>query len=108
MVFFFNCAATTEIFALTLHVALPIGAHGRTTEGAGLGAGAGATAAGSGTLSTPSDPTLPPCAMTVDFVTGSSESRSEEHTSELQSQYNLVCRLLLDITKNLAAWALAR
>src|SRR5256885_13264407 len=31
---------------------------------------------------------------------GSSESRSEEHTSELQSPCNLVCRLLLEKKKN--------
>src|SRR2546427_2661943 len=32
-------------------------------------------------------------------VTGLSELRSEEHTSELQSQSNLVCRLLLEKKK---------
>src|SRR2546427_5679551 len=33
------------------------------------------------------------------FLDGKSESRSEEHTSELQSQSNLVCRLLLEKKK---------
>src|SRR3989475_7852507 len=35
-------------------------------------------------------------------VTGSLLARSEEHTSELQSQSNLVCRLLLEKKKKLA------
>src|SRR2546430_5067592 len=34
--------------------------------------------------------------------------RSEEHTSELQSQSNLVCRLLLEKKKNLSVWTIAR
>src|SRR5260370_14102019 len=32
------------------------------------------------------------------------EERSEEHTSELQSHLNLVCRLLLEKKKNDAQW----
>src|SRR2546430_3716500 len=36
--------------------------------------------------------------------TGSSPSRSEEHTSELQSQSNLVCRLLLEKKKYNLKW----
>src|SRR5688572_33111030 len=35
----------------------------------------------------------------VNITTGANESRSEEHTSELQSQSNLVCRLLLEKKK---------
>src|SRR2546427_3525880 len=35
------------------------------------------------------------------------DERSEEHTSELQSQSNLVCRLLLEKKKKLTAWATA-
>src|SRR5688572_30955718 len=37
---------------------------------------------------------------TAEVATGPSPSRSEEHTSELQSQSNLVCRLLLEKKKN--------
>src|SRR3989442_12011703 len=69
--FFFNDTATTEIYTLSLHDALPIsGASGvtlaRTLENGGtvLWTGAG--------------------------------GRSEEHTSELQSRPHLVCRLLLE------------
>src|SRR2546430_7572459 len=77
MLFFFNDTATTEIYTLSLHDALPISRTravgcGRALPGApGLGAG------------------LPRAA-------GLRRGRSEEHTSELQSQSNLVCRLLLE------------
>src|SRR6516165_12519200 len=68
--FFFNDTATTEIYTLSLHDALPIccGLAGRRPE-VGCRAGRRRTA------------------------------RSEEHTSELQSQSNLVCRLLLEKKK---------
>src|SRR5688572_31103340 len=85
--FFFNDTATTEIYTLSLHDALPIcgalehvalvlqqlaGAlQRRCHDRAHLG---------------------------VDRVAGG--LRSEEHTSELQSQSNLVCRLLLEKKKN--------
>src|SRR5579859_8304336 len=67
-VFFFNDTATTEIYTLSLHDALPIwpGWHRRH-----------------------SNPTR--CRRRV--------GRSEEHTSELQSQSNIVCRLLLEKKK---------
>src|SRR2546430_12416364 len=46
----------------------------------------------------------PPCHRTAACATGSGRRvaarRSEEHTSELQSQSNLVCRLLLEKKKN--------
>src|SRR6266568_9543246 len=66
-VFFFNDTATTEIYTLSLHDALPI-------------------SAGSG----PSRSTERPAAHAR-----GGPRRSEEHTSELQSQFHLVCRLLL-------------
>src|SRR5258705_8119763 len=73
--FFFNDTATTEIYTLSLHDALPISLAAATTsrdlldriqatfpvQGAGIGS-----------------------------------ARSEEHTSELQSLRHLVCRLLLE------------
>src|SRR3989338_10137992 len=66
--FFFNDTATTEIYPLSLHDALPI----------------------SSSVPNP-----------LDLVVGSHTTRSivfrsEEHTSELQSQFHLVCRLLLE------------
>src|SRR5271165_7672465 len=67
--FFFNDTATTEIYTLSLHDALPISRKTRLAKNRG------------GVTSTP-----PFC-------------RSEEHTSELQSRENLVCRLLLEKKK---------
>src|SRR2546430_13124421 len=75
--FFFNDTATTEIYTLSLHDALPIYLiqDGGTALKYGIGVGrVGFTWAG----------------MT------SVVARSAEHTSELQSPPNLVCRLLLE------------
>src|SRR5438552_8575663 len=66
--FFFNDTATTEIYTLSLHDALPIWRRRRRG------------------LSGPSPPAPP---------WGRASARSEEHTSELQSPDHLVCRLLL-------------
>src|SRR2546427_11719959 len=76
--FFFNDTATTEIYTLSLHDALPI------SPGVPR----------SSTWSGRPPPTGP----------GTSRWRSEEHTSELQSQSNLVCRLLLE-KKKTCGWA---
>src|ERR1039457_3427227 len=66
-VFFFNDTATTEIYTLSLHDALPI-------------------------CETPRQPFLSArCTCPATWPL-----RSEEHTSELQSPCNLVCRLLLE------------
>src|SRR5256885_5617136 len=74
--FFFNDTATTEIYTLSLHDALPISST---------------------------------CAVNVALPFASTGSRisqagaglrSEEHTSELQSPCNLVCRLLLEKKKS--------
>src|SRR2546430_4592797 len=78
--FFFNDTATTEIYTLSLHDALPISISGAPNERAMLVALA----------SQPSGWAIMPAAPWI------SGSRSEEHTSELQSQSNLVCRLLLE------------
>src|SRR2546427_12993463 len=75
--FFFNDTATTEIYTLSLHDALPISM-----------ATADPMRNVSPTLTAPSSNPV-----VVKF------SRSEEHTSELQSQSNLVCRLLLEKKK---------
>src|SRR5437016_8079998 len=80
--FFFNDTATTEIYTLSLHDALPISM---------MPTAAAAFIAVSSCTSPRSRPATTP---------RSSRSRSEEHTSELQSLTNLVCRLLLE-KKNL-------
>src|SRR2546427_7578069 len=76
--FFFNDTATTEIYTLSLHDALPILAFRAQTRLDGLGRGHAG-----GEL----------------FEVEAVAARSEEHTSELQSQSNLVCRLLLEKKK---------
>src|SRR6266702_8761567 len=67
--FFFNDTATTEIYTLSLHDALPI------------------------CRCAPRPSPLP------NWGPGTRTSRSEEHTSELQSRGHLVCRLLLEKKK---------
>src|SRR5258708_31542829 len=74
--FFFNDTATTEIYTLSLHDALPISSVTGSCSCSGLETVAMAT------ISTPRS--------------GAPGSRSEEHTSELQSPDHLVCRLLLE------------
>src|SRR5574343_360844 len=68
--FFFNDTATTEIYTLSLHDALPI-----------------------------SPTKLPNCPSQPAPKPGQVPPRSEEHTSELQSHHDLVCRLLLEKKK---------
>src|SRR3712207_7136054 len=87
-VFFFNDTATTEIYTLSLHDALPISPVWPPAVGPpeGLaervrGLPEPPLAAGSGALR---------------FRQELAGSRSEEHTSELQSRQYLVCRLLLE------------
>src|SRR3712207_7650618 len=79
--FFFNDTATTEIYTLSLHDALPISEFA-------LPAGW----SGECTFSEPGTYTFN-CSTHPVEMTG---SRSEEHTSELQSRQYLVCRLLLE------------
>src|SRR3712207_7379800 len=78
-VFFFNDTATTEIYTLSLHDALPISPvgdpHARSNRGLVH--------------------VEPGASLDDPFHI----SRSEEHTSELQSRQYLVCRLLLEKKK---------
>src|SRR2546430_12812936 len=93
--FFFNDTATTEIYTLSLHDALPISADGSAPCMFDC-----STAVHGRNWRTPR---TPPCtAGSHRFSVGESSQpdgslgpRSEEHTSELQSQSNIVCRLLL-------------
>src|SRR5258708_40009467 len=71
--FFFNDTATTEIYTLSLHDALPICFFNRNRR-------------------SPSNGVLHALAFAA-------APRSEEHTSELQSPDHLVCRLLLEKKK---------
>src|SRR5260370_41141890 len=77
LVFFFNDTATTEIYTLSLHDALPI--SGGVTNAV--------TKSGTNELH----------GSGFYYIR---DTRSEEHTSELQSHLNLVCRLLLEKKKH--------
>src|SRR3989442_6626887 len=81
--FFFNDTATTEIYTLSLHDALPICARGRDRSTGRRRPRATARRHRSSW-----------CRR------DRSSRRSEEHTSELQSRPHLVCRLLLEKKKN--------
>src|SRR5260370_19550306 len=83
-IFFFNDTATTEIYTLSLHDALPIWTR---------------TSCSSRTRSRRIRPFESSPSSTRAFSSHrrhANSSRSEEHTSELQSHLNLVCRLLLE------------
>src|SRR5574343_1980058 len=71
--FFFNDTATTEIYTLSLHDALPISSNFK-------------------------------CCLPLDLANAIeytlNQKRSEEHTSELQSHHDIVCRLLLEKKKS--------
>src|SRR2546430_10701985 len=95
MLFFFNDTATTEIYTLSLHDALPISvddAGERLDEGSDRrrerlgdrihGGRRGLRESGERAVGERTE-----------------GERSEEHTSELQSQSNLACRLLLEKQK---------
>src|SRR2546430_10853120 len=95
--FFFNDTATTEIYTLSLHDALPI--SNAYPDRAASSASRRATAPlrmNSSDSCTSRSRRSTRCRS----PTSSSSRRSEEHTSELQSQSNLVCRLLLEKKKH--------
>src|SRR5689334_24153382 len=86
--FFFNDTATTEIYTLSLHDALPISRVPANLDGALR------VAEEVRVVSLfPDEHEMRRCHELGD------EARSEEHTSELQSQFHLVCRLLLEKKK---------
>src|SRR3712207_8496842 len=94
MVFFFlNDTATTEIYTLSLHDALPISCLPPPSPAA----------------SAPRPPPRrvlwwPPMYTEYPNRRSSPSRRSEEHTSELQSRQYLVCRLLLEKKKRSLAF----
>src|SRR5687768_18197590 len=78
--------AYTDVFALSLHDALPI-----STSSSSPGPGP--------VRPTPSAPSSRACSRPSPTAATSCSTRSEEHTSELQSRLHLVCRLLLEKKK---------
>src|SRR5439155_25091131 len=100
--FFSNTPATTQLYTLSLHDALPISERsGRTrVEHPAVPLAPESHPCGCGTL----DDTMPaPGELTFAVPRGAKQPprhlRSEEHTSELQSRGHLVCRLLLEKKK---------
>src|SRR3712207_9545508 len=92
--FFFNDTATTEIYTLSLHDALPISTLGlwrRDAEGGCMAE----RLVGRG----PYRQTGPEPVGEGSETGRAAPERSEEHTSELQSRQYLVCRLLLEKKK---------
>src|SRR2546429_5937144 len=83
LVFFFNDTATTEIYTLSLHDALPI-CHTHHAQRA------------------PDRSGPAPGGRDARRLRAHRRQRSEEHTSELQSRLHLVCRLLLEKKKVVA------
>src|SRR2546422_4186805 len=88
--FFFNDTATTEIYTLSLHDALPILAEFGFTDQRDLDL-----------IREDVRFTLPPELATIAPAPRQFRRRSEEHTSELQSRLHLVCRLLLEKKKRI-------
>src|SRR5260370_13965498 len=90
--FFFNDTATTEIYTLSLHDALPIfAANGDRKLGADPG--------GQRRYRSTGMDRKPDARQTHLACDPFQYFRSEEHTSEFQSHLNLVCRLLLEKKK---------
>src|SRR2546422_7589364 len=87
--FFFNDTATTEIYTLSLHDALPISRGTAVLDGV--------PARHRARHATPQDVQV---ARQRHRSARRRAARSEEHTSELQSRLHLVCRLLLEKKKN--------
>src|SRR5437868_12393388 len=76
LLFFFNDTATTEIYTLSLHDALPISSETSARDA------------------------RPSPQKAFELSPDRACPRSEEHTSELQSRFDLVCRLLLEKKNN--------
>src|SRR3712207_7301035 len=95
--FFFNDTATTEIYTLSLHDALPISTGKDPAVFEAAEALSGELVAAGLTVLYDDRPKVSPGVKFKD-----AELRSEEHTSELQSRQYLVCRLLLEKKKTQA------
>src|SRR5438067_10096717 len=83
---FLNHPAPNQLYSLSLHDALPISRHAR----------AACLCRGRVDRKHPAGE----AGLRVDKSAGEADLRSEEHTSELQSRFDLVCRLLLEKKKN--------
>src|SRR2546429_3789318 len=92
--FFFNDTATTEIYTLSLHDALPISPTLCSRQNGDPWPPGGTEFHGERRLEN-----LFEQFALINACRGTNANRSEEHTSELQSRLHLVCRLLLEKKK---------
>src|SRR5207253_10917690 len=99
--FFCTAPAPTQIYTLSLHDALPISSPlcGSPRRRRRYSVGVNPTCALKARLNGPIDPNPVSRAMVRIGTSDWPGSRSEEHTSELQSRGHLVCRLLLEKKK---------
>src|SRR5690606_41362279 len=88
--FFFVAPAPTALYTLSLHDALPISSRRRPRS---------SSAGRWHRCRPPMDPPGTRMGRRLGRCRGETHTRSEEHTSELQSRENLVCRLLLEKKK---------
>src|SRR5438105_11216994 len=87
---FFDAAPTTESYSLSLHDALPISTSSPCSSPSGA---RGISSRSRAQCTRSSSPAIRTCSAR-------SFARSEEHTSELQSRVDIVCRLLLEKKKD--------
>src|SRR5438874_8361446 len=101
--FLFNTTATSVIYTLSLHDALPIysslGDYDFVANTSGDGPGASSVRA----FLNPASSSQRLISLKENVIKRWLEERSEEHTSELQSRRDVVCRLLLEKKKRESA-----
>src|SRR3712207_8115040 len=98
--FFFNDTATTEIYTLSLHDALPISAHRARSSLRHRSLQNGRQRSSTGRTQHSTHSWASPIRTIITLnARNPATGRSEEHTSELQSRQYLVCRLLLEKKK---------
>src|SRR3712207_7871959 len=98
LLFFFNDTATTEIYTLSLHDALPISVVTYVNTSAEVKAESDICCTSANAVEVVESLGTDRVIFLPDEYLG--QWRSEEHTSELQSRQYLVCRLLLEKKKN--------
>src|SRR5699024_12493810 len=93
--FFFSLYSSSDLFTLSLHDALPIS----SVPSSSTWDGASTPASTSRSTPRPTSRAFAPTCST--WSESPARRRSEEHTSELQSRFDLVCRLLLEKKKDI-------
>src|SRR5699024_12341034 len=100
--FFFTDPPPTDIYTLSLHDALPISAQFKVKPVKDIDNRLGI-------IGIPEECGHEFCLHEMDGEKDfpAFDARSEEHTSELQSRFDLVCRLLLEKKKTLSQWTIS-